>query len=45
MASRPKGIPAAINFTLVRTELEPMQDLSDPDFQEALAIHRLQLGT
>jgi hypothetical protein len=26
LASRPEGIPAATNFTLVRTELEPLQD-------------------
>ena len=26
LASRPKGIPTAANFTLVRTELEPLQD-------------------
>ena len=26
LASRPAGIPAATNFTLVRTELEPLQD-------------------
>src|SRR5665647_2203265 len=26
LASRPEGIPAAFNFTLVRTELEPLQD-------------------
>ena len=26
MASRPEGIPAATNFTLVRTELEPLQE-------------------
>ena len=26
MTSRPEGIPAATNFTLVRTELEPLQD-------------------
>ena len=26
MASRPEGVPAATNFTLVRTELEPLKD-------------------
>ena len=26
LASRPEGMPAATNFTLVRTELEPLQD-------------------
>jgi NADPH-dependent curcumin reductase CurA len=26
LASRPKGIPTAANFTLARTELEPLQD-------------------
>src|ERR1035437_2964724 len=26
LASRPEGIPAATNFTLMRTELEPLQD-------------------
>ena len=26
LASRPEGVPAATNFTLVRTELEPLQD-------------------
>src|ERR1035437_7415981 len=26
LAFRPEGIPAATNFTLVRTELEPLQD-------------------
>jgi NADPH-dependent curcumin reductase CurA len=26
LASRPEGIPAATNFTLARTELEPLQD-------------------
>jgi hypothetical protein len=26
LASRPEGIPAATNFTLVRTELEPLKD-------------------
>ena len=26
LASRPKGIPTAPNFTLARTELEPLQD-------------------
>ena len=26
LASRPNGIPTAANFTLARTELEPLQD-------------------
>jgi NADPH-dependent curcumin reductase CurA len=26
LASRPEGVPAATNFTLVRTELEPLKD-------------------
>ena len=26
LASRPRGIPTAANFTLARTELEPLQD-------------------
>ena len=26
LASRPEGIPAAVNFALARTELEPLKD-------------------
>ena len=26
LATRPKGMPVAANFTLARTELEPLQD-------------------
>jgi hypothetical protein len=35
LASRPKGMPAAANFALAQTELEPLQDEAEAESETA----------